>query len=146
MILQNPETQILSPTVGSEVAFGLENLGLPPSQMPERVRTNLNAVGLNKPLLSPSRTLSMGEKYRLVLASALAMHPRVVLLDEPAAQLDPDGLYALKNTIKGLKTSGISFLVVEHHPEAIADIVDQYWRLDKKGRLEPLRLPPPPFL
>jgi energy-coupling factor transporter ATP-binding protein EcfA2 len=84
IVLQDPEVQLLTSTVGAEVAFGLENLCIEPGEMPGRVAAALEAVGLDKPLRYPVDLLSMGQKYRLLIAALLVMEPGLLILDEPA--------------------------------------------------------------
>lgn len=141
MVLQNPETQLLTTTVGAEVAFGLENLCVAPEQMRGRVMAALAATGLARPLDFAAERLSMGQKYRLLLAASLVMEPDLLILDEPTAQLDPAGRRELVAAIARLKETGVAFLVCEHHPERLADVADSHWELSDTGRL---RAPPPP--
>lgn len=137
LVLQNPETQLLAPTVGSEAAFGLENRAVPPAEMAGRVSRALADVGLEKPWETPVDALSMGQKYRLILAGHLAMEPDLLLLDEPAAQLDRPGLDCLAETIRRLKDRGVAFLLCEHDPEPLAEVIDDWWRMDGRGRVIP---------
>ena len=130
LVLQNPETQLLSPTVGAEVAFGLENLCVDAAHMPDRVCEALDMVGLERSLESKTEHLSMGQKYRLIMAALLVMKPALLVLDEPSAQLDVTGLAPLKATLENLKRAGISFLLCEHQPEWLSDAIDAYWRLE----------------
>ena len=136
IVLQNPETQLLASTLGAEVAFGLENLCVQPDLMPARVKAALSAVGLDRGVTFEVQKLSMGQKYRLIVASLLVMKPDLLVLDEPAAQLDLDGLKKLLDIIRELKASGISLLLCEHHPEFLADAVDRFWHLED-GTLRP---------
>jgi energy-coupling factor transport system ATP-binding protein len=136
IVLQNPETQLLTSSVGAEVAFGLENLCVEPGLMPARVRDAVSAVGLGRPLEFGAEKLSMGQKYRLIMASLLVMEPDLLVLDEPAAQLDPKGLERLVEVIVRLKATGVSFLLCEHHPEYLAEAIDRTWHL-ADGTLQP---------
>lgn len=135
IVLQNPEIQILASTIGAEIAFGLENLCVDPAAMPAKVREALDAVGLDRPIEYETANLSMGQKYRLILASHLVMNPRLLILDEPAGQLDPDGLKKLLKVMQTLKNAGMSFLLFEHNPEFLSEIIDTYWHLDSEGQL-----------
>ncbi len=135
IVLQNPETQLLGTTVGGEAAFGLENIVVPAPDMKKIVKEALSAVGLDVPLGFPVSGLSMGQKYRLILASVLAMSPSLILLDEPGAQLDLKGIQKLKKIILGLKENGVGFLICEHHPDLFSDLIDIQWELDESGRL-----------
>ena len=135
MVLQNPETQILRNTIGSEIAFGLENLCVPPVEMKPRICEALSAVGLDFPLDFPAERLSMGQKYRLILASVLVMTPSLILLDEPGAQLDPEGIRKLEKIILELKSKGVGFLICEHHPQFFSEVIDALWKIDELGHL-----------
>lgn len=135
LVLQNPETQLLATTVGAEVAFGLENLCVEPELMPARVEAALSLVDLRKPLDYPVSRLSMGQKYRLLVAALLVMEPQLLILDEPAAQLDPEGLAALCRVLSDLKAKGVAVVLCEHHPGPLLDLVDRFWQIDGKGRL-----------
>jgi len=137
LVMQNPETQLFADNIGEEVAFGLENLAVPAADMASRVRAALQAVGLDRPLSDPVVPLSMGEKYRLLLAATLVMRPQLLILDEPAAQLDRAGLRDLQQVLAGLKQAGIAILICEHRPSFLLDLIDHFWRLDEQGRLRP---------
>jgi energy-coupling factor transporter ATP-binding protein EcfA2 len=152
IVLQDPEVQLLTSSVGAEVAFGLENLCVAPAEMPDRVVAVLEAVGLDKPLDFPVEKLSMGQKYRLLIASLLVMEPRLLILDEPGAQLDPTGLELLCEILRRLKESGVAVILCEHRPEFLLPVVDEFWQLGGDGILccgrwegteKPDRSPPP---
>ena len=135
LVLQNPETQLLATTVGAEVAFGLENFGIDPKEMPDRVEASLLLVNLSKPFDYPVARLSMGQKYRLLIAALLAMEPQLLVLDEPSAQLDPEGITALRRVLSDLKKKGVAIVLCEHQPGPLFTLVDQFWQLDGDGRL-----------
>ena len=135
LVLQNPETQLLSTTVGAEVAFGLENICVDPAAMPNRVKTALFMVNLSKPLDFPVANLSMGQKYRLLVAALIVMEPQLLVLDEPSAQLDPEGITALCKVLSDLKKRGVAIVLCEHHPGPLLKLVDRFWRIDDDGRL-----------
>lgn len=135
LVLQNPDTQLLCPTVGGEVAFGLENLQIPSSRMQPLVQKALHEVGLDKPPSTPVDSLSMGQKYRLLLAAMLVMEPELLMLDEPSAQLDPEGLDRLRAVIRSLKSRGLAFLITEHRADLLAEETDARYVL-ADGRLE----------
>jgi energy-coupling factor transporter ATP-binding protein EcfA2 len=145
IVLQNPEIQILASSIGAEIAFGLENLCVDPAMMPPMVKEALHAVGLNRPVEYKTAELSMGQKYRLILASHLVMNPSLLILDEPAGQLDPDGLKKLLKVIQTLKYAGMSFLLVEHNPEFLSEVIDVHWHLDGNGYLRPGRSETPTY-
>jgi len=135
IVLQDPEVQLLTSSVGAEVAFGLENLCVAPAEMPNRVIAALEAVGLDKPLDFPVAMLSMGQKYRLLVAALLVMEPHLLILDEPGAQLDPEGLELLGKILLRLKESGVAVVLCEHRPESLLPVVDAFWQLDGDGIL-----------
>ena len=143
IVLQNPETQLICATVGEEVAFGLENLCVDPEEMSGRITHALEAVALTGKIENPVSSLSMGQKYRLILASHLAMRPRLLILDEPGAQLDDRGIEGLVGIIARLKEQGIAFLICEHHPEPFRTIVDTYLRIEN-GTITPKKPPEQP--
>lgn len=133
LILQNPETQFLCPDVGSELAFGLENLCLPPAGMEGRMRRALERVGLDIALSTPVRELSMGQKYKLLLACFLAMDPDLLLLDEPCAQLDADGVMALAGVLTEFLGAGGCVLMCEHEPGPLASLATSIHELRDGG-------------
>ncbi len=135
MVLQDPEVQLLTSSVGAEVAFGLENLCVDPADMSERVVSALLAVGLEKPLDYPVDKLSMGQKYRLLIAALLVMKPLLLILDEPGAQLDPEGLELLRECLRRLKQDGVSIILCEHRPDSLLSEIDTFLQLDGSGRL-----------
>lgn len=144
VVLQNPEVQILRSTIGAEVAFGLENQGVASASMPSLVAESLRRVGLAKALESSTGDLSMGQKYRLVLASQMVMAPDLLVLDEPAGQLDPPGLEKLLRFIERLRQAGIAFLLLEHRPGALGSVIDRHWHLHKDGTVRPGAAPSEP--
>lgn len=135
IVLQNPQLQLMGVGLGADVAFGLENHCIPPGEMPRRVHQALVRSGLNQPLATPVLNLSMGQQYRACLAGVLVISAPIVMLDEPAAQLDPQGLAQLNRVIENLKADGKAVLVCDHRPEAFAEVTDHYWHLARDGRL-----------
>lgn len=127
LVQQDPETQVVLGRVGDDVAFGAENLAVPPAEIWPRVRQALHDVGLGfLPLDHPTHALSGGQKQRLALAGVLAMRPGLVLLDEPTANLDPDGVLEVRDAvIRAVAASGATLLVVEHRVEVWKDSVDR---------------------
>lgn len=142
LVLQNPDPQLLAASVGEEVAFGLENLGFPPESMPNRVQQALQQVGLARPFEFPAAKLSMGQKYRLLIAACLVLRPALLVLDEPVGQLDPEGISDLVAVIEKLKRNGVGWLILEHQPESFANLIDRHWRMDA-GTLGPGCFAPP---
>ena len=115
IVFQDPTSQFTMLTVEDEVAFGLENLGVPRSAMPKRVAAALRAVGLEDRATWRIDRLSGGQQQRVVLAAALAMRPRVLVLDEPTAQLDPRSASEVYRHVRMLAETGEMTLVVVEH-------------------------------
>jgi energy-coupling factor transport system ATP-binding protein len=120
-VFQDPELQTVYSMVDREVAFGLENLAVSPNQMAGRVEEALSAAGALHLLGRAIRTLSGGERQRVALASALAMRPELVVLDEPTSQLDPQGAASFLSALTDLVARGTQAVVSEHRLEPILD-------------------------
>lgn len=126
LVLQDPDSQVILARVGDDVAFGCENLGVPRDETWRRVDEALAAVGLDVPKDRPTKHLSGGQKQRLALAGALAMRPGLLVLDEPTANLDPQGVADVRDAVAGLlDRTGTTFMVVEHRTEVWLPIVDR---------------------
>lgn len=126
LVLQDPDAQVILARVGDDVAFGCENLGVPRDEIWPRVRSALDAVGLDVPLDRPTKALSGGQKQRLALAGLLAMRPGLVLLDEPTANLDPRGVAEVRDGVTRLLASHpATLVVVEHRVEVWLPVVDR---------------------
>lgn len=117
LVLQDPDTQAVLARLGDDVAFGLENLGVDPDEIHRRVPAALAAVGLELPLESSTTALSGGQKQRLALAGVLAMQPRLLLLDEPTANLDPEGVREVVASVVATAADR-TLVVVEHRVDA----------------------------
>ena len=113
-VFQDPELQTVYSVVDREVAFGLENLALPPREMAGRVEEALDAAGALQLIGRTVRTLSGGERQRVALASALAMRPRLVVLDEPTSLLDPEGAVIVLASLLAMVGRGTHAVVSEH--------------------------------
>ncbi|MEO6116502.1 MAG: ATP-binding cassette domain-containing protein [Pseudolysinimonas sp.] len=134
LVLQDPDAQVIMSRVGDDVAFGCENLGVPRAELWTRVREALDLVGLAVPLEHPTDALSGGQKQRLALAGALAMRPGLLLLDEPTANIDPDGVIEVRDAVRAvLARTGSTAVIVEHRVEAWLDVVDRIVVLGADG-------------
>lgn len=134
LVQQDPESQVVLARIGDDTAFGLENLAVPREQIWPRVRASLEDVGLDLPLEHSTSELSGGQKQRLALAGAVAMSPGLLLLDEPTANLDPDGIVQVRDAVVGcLDRSGATLVVVEHRVAVWADAVDRVVVLGRDG-------------
>ena len=140
LVFQNPDDQLLAPTVEGEAAFGPRNLGLPPGEVRRRVGRALAACGLEGCRRRAPHQLSGGEKKRAALAGVLAMEPDVLLLDEPAAGLDPAGQAQLEEQLERLRRAGIAVLLSTHDPDFVWRWADRAAVL-LEGRLAALGTP-----
>ena len=127
LVLQDPDSQIILERLGDDAAFGCENLNVPREEIWQRVRESLDMVGLGGLELDRStRHLSGGQRQRLALAGVLAMKPGLLLLDEPTANLDPEGVVEVHDAVKKvIETTGQTMVVVEHHIDVWLDLVDR---------------------
>jgi len=116
-VLQDPERQILGAHVSTEVAFGLENLGLPRDEILQRVDETLDYLGISHLRDRETFYLSGGEKQKIALAGVLAMRPSILLLDEPLASLDPASAQEALALFRRLADEGVSIILVEHRVE-----------------------------
>ncbi|MFS4506466.1 ABC transporter ATP-binding protein [Clavibacter sp. Sh2141] len=126
LVLQDPDAQVILSRVGDDVAFGCENLGVPRDEIWPRVRTALDAVGLDVALDRSTTALSGGQKQRLALAGVLAMRPGLLLLDEPTANLDPEGVGEVRRAVEAVvEATGATLVVIEHRVAVWRDLVDR---------------------
>lgn len=100
MVFQNPDNQIVAAIVEEDVAFGPENIGVPPAEIRTRVDNALAAVGMTEYAKHAPHLLSGGQKQRVAIAGVLALEPDCIVLDEPTAMLDPRGRIEIVNTVK----------------------------------------------
>ena len=118
MVLQNPDNQLVSTIVEEDVAFGPENLGVPPEEIRARVDEALKAVGMYDYRKHAAHKLSGGQKQRVAIAGVLAMKPACIVLDEPTAMLDPQGRREVMDTICRLnRENGITIVLITHYLE-----------------------------
>src|SRR5688500_4055907 len=111
MVFQNPDNQLVATVVEEDVAFGPENLGLPPDEIRRRVDESLERVELSHLRLRPPHLLSGGQKQRVAIAGVLAMRPRVLVLDESTALLDPLGRAEVRSAVRRLHREGTTVVV-----------------------------------
>lgn len=121
-VLQDPERQILGTKVLNEVAFGLENLGVARSEILQRVNEVLSELGLEALRDRETFNLSGGEKQKVALAGVLAMRPKILMLDEPLASLDPASARESLDIVRRLANEGMTVLMVEHRVEDVLRI------------------------
>ncbi len=130
-VFQDPEDQVVLTRVLNEVAFGLENLGVPPREIESRARRALEDVGAGHLAARATHALSGGELQRVCVASALALEPRILLLDEPTSQLDPDGA---EQVLELARARGAAVVVAEQRPARALQLCDRAVFLEE-GRL-----------
>lgn len=128
MVFQNPRDQIVSSTVGVDVAFGPENLGLSRDEIDRRVESALSAVGMTGRRDEQVAELSGGELARVAIAGTLAMEPDHLVLDEPFAGLDAPARDSVVDHIVNLNTQETSIVVVTHDPHHVRDYADRRLR------------------
>lgn len=114
MVFQNPDNQLVSAVVEDDVAFGPENLGIPPDEIRERIRGALNEVDMYDMRKMAPHLLSGGQKQRVAIAGVVAMHPEIIIFDEPTAMLDPEGRAEVMEIIERLHDEGITVLLITH--------------------------------
>ena len=121
MVFQNPDNQIVATVVEEDVAFGPENLGVPPEEIRKRVDFALQTVDMTEFKDAQPHNLSGGQKQRISIAGIIAMMPKYIVLDEPTAMLDPKGRKEVMETIKLLnKEHGITIVLITHYMEEAA--------------------------
>ena len=124
-VYQVPESQIFSLIVDDDVAFGLENRAVDPSEIRRRVVESLSLVNLVHKMRHPTFLLSGGEKQRLVIAGVLAVKPRILVLDEPTSMLDSLGAESIFGLVKKLHEEGLTIIMSEHRVERVIGMVDR---------------------
>ena len=121
MVFQNPDNQIVATIVEEDVAFGLENLGVPSAEIRRRVDAALKTVGMEEYALSAPHMLSGGQKQRVAIAGVLAMQPEIIVFDEATAMLDPSGRAEVMRVVRELnKTGGVTVIWITHFMEEAA--------------------------
>lgn len=137
MIFQNPENQIVAMTVEDDIAFGLENLGVEPAEMEQRIDEVLEQLGISEYRKSEPHKLSGGQKQRLAIAGVLAMRPQVMIFDESTSMLDPQGAADVLGIMRSLQQQGISIIHITHEMDEVyySDriLVFKHGKIKKEG-------------
>ncbi|HFZ6317324.1 TPA: energy-coupling factor ABC transporter ATP-binding protein [Streptococcus agalactiae] len=121
MVFQNPDNQFVGATVEDDVAFGLENKGIPLKDMKERVGQALDLVGMSEFKMREPARLSGGQKQRVAIAGAVAMRPQVIILDEATSMLDPEGRLELIRTIRAIRQKyNLTVISITHDLDELA--------------------------
>ena len=129
IVFQNPDDQIFAPTVEEDVAFGPLNLGLPMEEVQDRVEDALARVGMSGYEKKAPHHLSGGQKKRVAIAGILAMKPEVMVLDEPTAGLDPQGVVDLSRLLRELNEEGITILISTHEVDLVPNYAEKVFVL-----------------
>ena len=130
LVFQYPEYQLFEETVAKDIAFGPTNLGLSPEEVEKRVVRAMNLVGLDASRAKKSPfELSGGQKRRVAIAGVLAMEPQILVLDEPAAGLDPAGRHEMLQLIEDIHKSGVTIVMVSHSMDDVGRYCDKLFVL-----------------
>ena len=136
LVFQDPESQLVMARAGDDVAFGLENRCLPADAICPRVHAALAAVGFPYGVEQPTEALSGGEQQRLAIAGVIALRPGLLLMDEPTANLDPDGAALVRRVVAGVvEQLGLTLVMVEHRVAEAVELVDRVVALQAGGIL-----------
>ena len=130
MVFQNPDNQLVSAVVEDDVAFGPENLAIPPEEIRTRVDEALKAVHMYEERKKAPHLLSGGQKQRVAIAGVVAMKPQCIILDEPTAMLDPHGRKEVMEIVDRLHREGITIILITHFMEEAAR-ADQVFLMDQ---------------
>lgn len=132
MVFQNPNDQLFASTVAEDVAFGPSNMGLPKDEVKNRVDEALKAVGMEELGKKSIHNLSFGQQKRVCIAGALAMHPEVLLLDEPTAGLDPMGEHKIMELLQRLnRERGLTIVMATHMVDMVPLFINRIYILSR---------------
>lgn len=135
MIFQDPENQLVTQDVEREIAFGLENLAFPKDLIARRIEESLDTLGISALRYRPVYELSGGEKQKVAIASVLALHPEILMLDEPTSELDPKSAEEVLSIVQRLNDElGITVILIEHRLDRVIQHTDRLIVLDR-GRI-----------
>ena len=135
MVFQDPENQLVAMDVEREIAFGLENLAFPKGVIAKRMEESLDTLGISGLRYRQVHELSDGEKQKVIIASVLALHPDILVLDEPTSELDPKSAEEVLSVVQRLNDElGITVILVEHRLDRVVHLVDRMIVLDE-GRI-----------
>ena len=129
-VLQNADEQIIYDLVNDEIAFGCENLNIPSEEIERRIERFTTLMQIEKN--AKTKTLSGGQKQRLITASTLAMEQKIIILDEPLANLDTHTAHILLKALRDLANSGYAVLIVEHRLDVVKNYIDKVMRIENK--------------
>ncbi len=129
VVFQNSSNQLFAPTVIEDVAFGPMNLGLPREEVDKRVEESLKAVGMEGFEEMTPHHLSGGQQKRIAIAGIIAMRPEIIILDEPTAGLDPQGVDQVLGILNKLNEEGITIIISSHDVEMITEFSDKIFVL-----------------
>ena len=129
-VLQNADEQIIYDLVNDEIAFGCENLNIPCEEIERRIERFTTLMQIEKN--AKTKTLSGGQKQRLITASTLAMEQKIIILDEPLANLDTHTAHILLKALRDLANSGYAVLIVEHRLDVVKNYIDKVMRIENK--------------
>jgi energy-coupling factor transport system ATP-binding protein len=134
LVMQDPEVQLVNTVVREELAWGMENRGVPVEEIERRIANAAELFGITELLDRFTHALSGGEKQRVVVASIFCLNPSIMLLDEPTSELDPAGTESVMDAIQVLAGEGVTILVVEHKVEELALYTDRLMVMEE-GRI-----------
>ncbi|OPY47414.1 MAG: Trehalose/maltose import ATP-binding protein MalK [Methanosaeta sp. PtaU1.Bin028] len=132
MVFQDPEDQLIMPSLQEDVAFGPHNLGLCEDEVEANVRWALQAVGLEGLMHRASQSLSFGQKKRAALATALSMKPEILVLDEPTSNLDPRSRRDVVSLLRSLQSEGTTIITSTHDVNLVPMLADEVLLLNRR--------------
>lgn len=134
-VFQDPEAQIVAPVVEEEIAFGLENLAIPPREIDQRIAESLELIGISSLRHRSTTQLSGGQKQRVAIAAAIALKPKILLLDEPTSELDPIGTMEVFEVLRRLnREHHLTVIVVEQKVNILVEYAGRLLIM-KNGRI-----------